>query len=1148
MTSGALVDDAARARIRREHDTTFIVEAAAGTGKTTVLTYRVVEMVAVGAAHMREIAAITFTEKAAGELRLRVRQGIEDRIDGAAPDERRRLEKALHHLEEAVIGTIHAFAGGILRERPIEAGVDPDFEILSQADQALLFGRVFDEFAREALEVPGPGIARLLRRSRNPRQSPLDVLREAGRKLLDYRQYDAPWTLGKWDAAAATEELLGPDPPEIVRPGAEAPTRGPTLFEIERLYGAFPPDPPGGKPNWLRYSMQEAAALAREIRARRATGDTDPEWLEQALAALKVASYHGACPAGLPGAKDWRESFRVALEQYKKHSNAGLAALLREDLRGLVAQYQQAKQKAGKLDFDDLLLRTQRLLVQNAEVRNELRDRYRHILLDEYQDTDPLQTDIARILTSEDPPDGDQESAQLIPGRLFLVGDPKQSIYRFRRADIGHYLQVKETLLEQGAEELQLTTNFRSVPGVCELVNNTMEPLFTGTPVELDRYDEIPEITQDLKGTQAPWAPLHPDRKPMGDHPGIAGIEVESARYVRQLKGEPKAVARFVAQLLAEGFPVSDGDGKRPVRPDDICLLFRRFRVWGKLNAQRWADALRELQIPHSLAAVESYVASPEISFLRAALTAVEFPDDEVAVYATLRGPLFGIPDEDLFLYRERRRGEPNLRPGWAARAERPEGMPAIEREILAALQFLDRLHRQRNHRPITLTIQDLLGEHRAESGFAFWRSSDQVFANLRRLAESARAFEAGGGLSFREFVERLTAEAETPDPAAAHTIDDEIGGVRMMTVHAAKGLEFPVVILCDGSFARNARGSRVVRPEENLHACDLGSGLVPWELIHHQATEIAEELAEYDRLLYVAMTRARDLLAAPASPFGYPKASFLSPVAERLGALLLDAPPASAPRPAPVGRADLWNLLNTKDDAEAAAEGRAREAEFVKESERTLEDGRTPRRLIARAGRLGDAGLEAGPVEIEAIAREPDRPKGEAFGILVHRILETVPLDAAPEAVMEAAARAAVELGAAEALVGPAGRAAAAALQSPLMRAARAAPVLHRELPLLHQEESVRLPESETSEADSELERASEPEESEGDGPVVVDGVADLVFQEEPGGPWTVVDFKTSDPAITQQGDAYRVQVTLYARAVERATGEPARAVLLFV
>ncbi len=1169
-----LGDAEARERIRSDHDTTLFVEAAAGTGKTTAVTERVVAMVATGTARMGGIAAITFTQKAAGELRLRIRQEIEGRLKEIDRDAdagvRNRLETALSQLEEASIGTIHAFCGEILRERPIEAGVDPGFEVLAGGEQRAFFERIFERFVRKQIEDPGPGVARLLRRSRDPWRSPVDILREAAWRLLDFRRFDAGWTRRGWKPDEAMRRLVGARDGGDPHPGQATPSGAPTLVEIERLYRAFPAESPDARPNWLRHSMGEAAALAREIRVREAADASDPEWREQALATLRMKEWGGRAPSDLPSTRQWRDRFREELHAFQQASNADLAALLREDLRGFVQDYEEAKRNAGKLDFDDLLVLTRDLLAGNAAVRAELRSRFRQILLDEYQDTDPLQTEIALLLTAEDPPGGDWSRAVPVPGRLCLVGDPKQSIYRFRRADVRRYLAVKKRLLAAGAVEVQLSTNFRSLPAICEFVNAVMKPIFRSSA----RTGRVVR--------QVDYVSLHPHRTAGSDRPALFAIAVPPERYLSRLAGpEPEAVAGFVQHLLTSKFRISDERvGDRPVKPEDICLLFRRFRNQGRLVPQRWADALRDREIPHALAAVESHVGSPEISFLRAALTAVEFPDDEVAVYATLRGPLFGFPDQELFLFRERR-GRTGLAPSRAARAKREEGAPPIEREILDALAFLDLLHRKRNRQPIPSTIQELLGRNRAETGFAFWKWPDQVLANLRRLVESARVFEARGGISFRAFVEKLAAEAENPDAAASHVIDDEVAGVRIMTMHAVKGLEFPVVILCEGAFGRLPQVGRVVRPERNLHACDLGNGLVPWDVLEERDIEKAEDHAEMERLLYVAVTRARDLLAAPAAPV-YPEESHLAPVAGELGKRLaaqLSGPDGPRPAPGRVGRWDpddlwgprrdlvdsgagpseaprgdpgLWDLLRQRPGDAAAEEGRIREAEFVRERERTFESGKQPRWRVARAGALGMGTLPAGAVKVHSVPHEPDRPGGKDFGNLVHRLLEIIPLDAPAREVLRAAERAVVELAVPAELAAPAGRAVAAALRHPVMEAARTAEVRYRELPLLHREEAAA-PVRERSglEADSVLEGEEDGTAEDGEpgvaaGPAVVDGVADLVFQEQRGRAWTVVDFKTGAPEAEEE--AYRVQVTLYARAVERATGEPARAVLLFV
>ena len=1173
-----LPDAAARERIRTDHDTTLIVEAAAGTGKTTSVVRRVVEFLGAGTAGIGQLAAITFTEKAAGELRLRIRQGLEtaiEREDGGSAERAGRLETALSQLEEASIGTIHAFCATILRERPIEAGVDPDFEILTEGPQRAFFREVFRRFVEEQLDNPGPGVARLLRRSRSPARSPIELLEDAGRRLLEYRRFEAPWTRKEWDAAGAVRSLVG-EPLEARGDGRRKaggkPRVLPSLNMIEELYGALPKDPPGQRPNWLVRSLSQAADLAREIRVREEAGGTDVDWLEQALAELNVPSYGGRRIPGFPQTRDWRDGFRERLLDFQQASNADLAALLREDLRGLVRAYEDAKQRAGKLDFDDLLLRTRDLLRGDRAVREELAGRFRHLVVDEYQDTDPLQTEIALLLTADEPPDGEWRTAIPKPGRLCLVGDPKQSIYRFRRADIGHYLEVRDRLVAGGAAVVRLTTNFRSTPGICDFVNKVMEPQFASAP-------GIGGLAR-----QVDYSPLHAFREPMGVQPALAAIRVSDCRYPGQLEGEePAAVAAFVARLLDSGFEVSSAEGgeTRAAQPSDICLLFRRFRTFRKLVPQAYADALRERGIPHSLGAVESYVGSAEISCLRAALTAIEFPEDELSVYATLRGPLFSIPDQDLFLFRERH-PDIRLRPALARRLELDQAAAPADGTIREALSFLYRLHRRRSHQPIALTLQRLVGEHRSETGFAFWKSPDQVLSNLRRLSESARAFEADGGLSFRAFVEQLAAEAENPDAGGAYAMDDDVTGVRIMTIHNAKGLEFPVVILADAAVRRTGRASRIVRPDRNLYACDLGGRMAPWDLIEGTPAEEAEDLAELDRLLYVGLTRARDLLAAPAAEVEFPAESLLAPVAAGLRPFVPRAAggadrPEDQPSGTPTRESPLWKLLKESGGTGETDDGAALEAAFWSRRAQTLRDAGVPRRRVATAKALAAVEFAGEAVEVHALPRDPGRPRGIAFGDLVHRILEEIPFDAPAPAVQQEAARAVRGLDLPADMASAAASTVIETLGHGLLAEAREAEgrgACYRELPLLHFEDGLPVgpadPSPETGfdaastlEADAAEDGMATPAEGgeiqapgiqgSGNGPLLVDGVADLIFRTEADGPWTVLDFKTdprdpADPDFAATEARYRRQVSLYARALERATGQPARAVLLYV
>ena len=1194
-----LPDAPARERIRSDHDTTLIVEAAAGTGKTTSVVSRVTEMVARGVAGVGEIAAVTFTERAGGELRLRIRQALEMRLTAgegtpgpADVEERARLEQAIVSLEEAPIGTIHSFCSTLLRERPVEAGVDPDFAVLTGPEQERFYDRVFERFFEEQVKNPGPGVDRLLRRkSRFPGDSPVATLRDAGWALLDNRDFAESWRREPWDRERAVRGFVEQDQ---VRNGVVAPS----LRRLGQLYRdirrtSADPGGPGSQKNWLVESLAEAAMLDDEIRIREEAVGWDTSWIEQALATLQVGTWGRRPPPGAPkDLNEQRDRFRSRLERFRQWSNADLAAMLQEDLRGLVALYESQKAKAGVLDFDDLLFRARDLLRDNDEVREELQARFRHIVVDEYQDTDPIQTEIVLLLTSEKPSDGDWSGAVPRPGSICFVGDPKQSIYRFRGADVAHYLRVKERLVAAGAVELNLTSNFRSVPEICEFVNQAMAPVF-----------EIALGIQPL-ARQVRYLPLHAVREPLPQGEAVRGIPMPPMKIREIEHREPKAVAEFVERLLDSGFEIPDPErrGKtRSVLPGDICLLFRRFRSWRRLVPQPYADELHDRGIPHSLNTVGSYLGSAELVFLRAAVTAIEFPTDELAVYSTLRGPLLSFSDQDLFRFL-RTRGR--LRPDRAAALDLGPEAPETDRQIQGALEFLFRLHRRRNHQPVAATLDELLSAHGAEVSFAFWRGSDQVLTNVRRLLEEARAFEASGGLSLRGFVERLETAAASDVGAAGPTMDEDVTGVQLLTIHGAKGLEFPVVILCDAAAARTGQARRRLDRENGIFAVELGnSGIIPWDLHDAAHLEAAEEIAELDRLLYVAMTRARDLLVSPVVEVEWAKEPrFIDPAMHELRrrpepTLLPESGrnPLQAPSDGLRWQrrgAERWEILKSAGTA-AEVEGREAAAEFAAAREAALRGGALPERRVAPAKRLAAEGwTAAAAVAVERTGRDPARPQGAGFGTLVHEVLEKIPLGANAERVEETALAAVRARDFPKDFAPHAARAVRAALKHPTLCEAAAADAegrAWRELPLLHGEESVAAPDprgsgwgaagaSETGAAgedsifESALEREEEPvlsrEEGEVDlplpsspapvapgegGPVIVHGIADLVFQRAADGPWTVVDYKTDafdpeDAANAETLAAYRRQAALYARALTRATGREARAVLLFI
>jgi ATP-dependent helicase/nuclease subunit A len=447
-----LADAKARSRILTEFGTTFFVEAAAGTGKTTALVGRIVGLIRSGSGTLARTVAVTFTEKAAGEMKLRLRLEIEKARAEAKPEERDRLDRALEELELARIGTIHAFCGDLLSERPIEAGVDPVFKMVAEEEADALADESFERWLQRILADAPEGPRRILRR-RSGFDPPQEQLRAAMHTLCKHRDFAQAWRRDPFDRNGAIDELLD----ELAELGELAPTSSEPHHPLAR-------------------NLAEIALFVREATRLEAVRPRDYDGLEAELRELarnkrrfKGWEYKGWAKTTFRDlSRDEvlarRDGVRANLEAFIAASEADLAPLLHEALQAAIADYELLKSKSGCLDFLDLLIKARDLVRDHGGVREELQNRFTHFFVDEFQDTDPLQAEILLLLAADDPGLTDWRAVRPVPGKLFLVGDPKQSIYRFRRADVALYEEIKRRLLGVGAELLHLTTSFRAPP------------------------------------------------------------------------------------------------------------------------------------------------------------------------------------------------------------------------------------------------------------------------------------------------------------------------------------------------------------------------------------------------------------------------------------------------------------------------------------------------------------------------------------------------------------------------------------------------------------------------------------------------------------------------------------------------------------
>jgi ATP-dependent exoDNAse (exonuclease V) beta subunit len=629
ISTTKLADAEARRRILTDFGTTLFVEAAAGTGKTTALVGRIVALICEGVSTLDRIVAVTFTEKAAGEMKLRLRAEIERarNAEDLTPERAARLAKALSQLELARIGTIHGFCGDLLRERPVEAGIDPLFEVAAEDQAADLMDRAFDAWFQHALADPPDGVRRILRR-RSRSQKPRDALRAAASNLADHRDFPTAW---RRDPFSRTTEI-----DDLARGLTELGERGP-------------------KASWrqdrLAQNLCEIKRFVDENARLESVRGRDYDGLEAALgdvARYRSWTYKGAKRTTFGSlsrdeALARRDAVKATLDAFLDKSNADLAPLLQEALRPALATYEELKTRGGCLDFLDLLVKARDLIRGNAAVREELQRRFSHYFVDEFQDTDPIQAELLLLLSADNPDESNWLNVSPIPGKLFLVGDPKQSIYRFRRADIAIYQQVKQMLLSRGAELLYVNTSFRSPPSLQSFVNAAFAPAMTGTSAD-GQY--VPLDNWRAKITGRPTIVALPVPRPYGDYGRIVNFRIDESL--------PEATGAFADWLVNKsGWTVEENGGTVPIESRHICILFRRLRNFSADVTRPYVRALEARRLPHVLVGGRSFHDREEIVALRNAVTAIEWPDDELRVYATLRGPLFAFSDDALFIYRQ---------------------------------------------------------------------------------------------------------------------------------------------------------------------------------------------------------------------------------------------------------------------------------------------------------------------------------------------------------------------------------------------------------------------------------------------------------------------------------------------------------------
>jgi len=1064
-----LPDADARAVIARELDANLLVEAGAGSGKTTELVNRMVALMREGKNAVHEIAAVTFTRKAAGELRQRFQKALEqERTTTAAPEERDRLERALQDMDRAFMGTIHAFCARLLRERPLDAQIDPAF-VETTAAEAHAFARRFWSLHLERLATEGdPILADLEELGLVPAQ-----LRGLYEQLIEYPDVEFP-----------LESTPPPDPATVAAVRAE-------LEALLLGAGAMIPrdEPESG---WDR--MQERVRSLLYHRRQDAWRD-DRHFLDVLgsvsttweLRQYKWADDH----AGKQAAKRLCDRFNElvqdgstaerVLDQWWAHRYPTAMRFAKGAADGLLAH----RRTAGRLDFQDMLDLAARLLRTSPAARAELGHRWQRLLVDEFQDTDPLQAEVLFLLASDGADGGDWTHAVPRAGALFVVGDPKQSIYRFRRADIALYTRVRERFASFG-RVLTLTSNFRSGAPIARLVNDRFAPP-DGFPAEGNER-------------QAGFAALVPQPRKQPTREGVFQYAVPIEGRVRNeviAAWESDAVAEWVASRIASG----------ERSPGDFLILTRKKEPLSPLARALEARGLA-VQVSGAGVWVEDEVA--ELTLLLRALTD---PSDSALIVAVLIGLFFGLDHEQLLAHREAGRSF-DLR--WAlhgpARADHP---------VEAALARLRGWWELSRKEPADVAIgriaEDLgLLPHAAAGELGSIRAGALGF-----VLDAVRSSGLEGDTSLTGALEALAA-ALSEEAAEAPLEPGRREVVRLMNLHKAKGLEASVVVLAApyGTWQHRvkrhvertpdgrARGWLVVEQEEGWDTRTLARPACWSEKAEREARFLeAEEL----RLLYVAATRAGEELVI-ARP-GNPKAVGKSPWGE-FDAWLASPAHAEALRLAPVPAPPRERLdLGPEEIATRVAVVDAARAACARPGYRFTT-------VTAEAKEASSVGAAEDDESLPPLRPTSSGPGGYEWGSVVHAVLEAAASGATQDRL----------------------RVLARSLLLELDRPSRAGEPTELDA-LMATVDGVRNSALWRRAGHASRRLAEIPFTLELEPETYLEGVIDLAFRESDG--WVVVDYKTdrgSDPEFAARRLGYREQLRRYGEAWSRLTGEPVK------
>ncbi|WP_431015483.1 UvrD-helicase domain-containing protein [Bradyrhizobium pachyrhizi] len=841
-----LIDQDSRRRAMTDFTSILLVEAAAGTGKTSLMAGRVAMMLASGYSPA-DIAAITFTELAASQLARRIKETVDRLLVGDIPDfikpvlpdglsaaQRAALSAAAPRLDELTATTIHGFCQAVIRSHGVQAGLDPGARIVDETVASSLFlGELSAWFSRRlaadaieddpivvlAEQIPLKVVDLISElaflRRKHPEAAPILPPEDARPDIVFVQAVD---DFGRWEASTANDKYARGIAQELRRLA----TRYERVLESRPNFAAL----------WQLCEGGSCRLFGKSLQLR-----TYEE----------SAEVFGAYP-GEQASETALHHYKVVADAWNEligHIAAMLVCTLSSSLDLLLESYQARKRAAAVLDFDDLLLHVRSLVRGYEEVRRAIGQRYKYILVDEFQDTDRVQNEILFSIAATDDRPERWEDSLLRPSSLFLVGDPKQAIYRFRGADIEAYELCRQLISAQdGGAVIEVTANFRSQQAIIDHVNSCFAPVFAqpGQP----KYVAL-----------APTIPDHSYPVPCVTRFTVQ-VATEGRIYAEMFReAEASKVADICSRLIGNVMIRRADNSLSPLRPGDIALLTPGHReLW------RYERALEQRGLAVSSQAGQTLMRRQETQDVLALLRVLADSSDTLAFGALMRGPLVGLSDQELL----------DITASLPRGGERPEFFnvrtdPALVRHPVAqsVLVILQELRR----RAAITTPSQILAEAverlnvRVIMAARHGNRNARALANLDALIERARSYGVSG---LRTFVRGLQADWERNVRAPEGRIDATEHAIEIMTIHTAKGLEWPVVIPINSTTELYRPDQFVHRQSDNTLHWMVG-GVASPNLAVARAEESREDANQRERIWYVACTRARDLLILPHIP-----------------------------------------------------------------------------------------------------------------------------------------------------------------------------------------------------------------------------------------------------------------------------------------